>query len=277
MQGSPQADLACQQSLAREAVESHAHQHHRDHDHQQRKAPKIFGLAEDDEGGLSLQDDRHRQDDERSHHVGRAHGARVEADDHRTGYHRGDLADRGQGKRDKDREWKVAQSWKDDQAVHEEPPVAQGQRHRDHRDHLACVDLGLPERRGKQDLQRGAVPLTHKRLQRQHQRKARGYEDDKERAYKRQAVDDGCPTTEVRKHSNAGGCANRYREREGDHGRDQAHLAHGVAQVALGYKCRLTPIETRPGHGGFPQSRGRYPAAWAAPASPCASSSLSAA
>ena len=89
----PQPDLTSQQRLARETVEAHAQQDSREHDHQAREAPEKLGAAEQDEGRLHLEHDRHGQDDERRHHVGRAHGAGVEADDHGSGHHRRDLAD----------------------------------------------------------------------------------------------------------------------------------------------------------------------------------------
>jgi len=199
----PQADVAREQRFARETVEAHAHENNRDHRHQERKAPQELSAPDEDQGGLDLEDDRHRQDDEGRHYVGRAHGPRVEADDHRAGDHRRDLADRGQPQRDQDAEWEVAETRERDQAVDQQAAVAERQRDGQYRDHLAGVDLGLAQRRGQKDLERGALALADERFECEHEREARRDEDDKERADQGKPVDHGRPAAERRERAHA--------------------------------------------------------------------------
>jgi len=155
-----EARLARQKGLAREPAEAHAHKHDRKDRHHQREAPQELGASDQDQRRFDLEDDGHRQDDERRHHVGGPHRARVEADDHGTRDHRGDLADRRERERDQDAERKVAKPRKGDQAVDQQAAVAERKRNCEHGRDLACVDLRLAQRRREQDLEGRSLALA---------------------------------------------------------------------------------------------------------------------
>ena len=156
-----QADVAGEKGLSGEPVETHAHEDDRHDRHEEGEPPQKFRAAEQDQRGLDLEHDRHWQDDERRHHVGRAHRSGIEADDHRARHHRRHLADSRKAQRKEDAKREITQARKRDQAVNGKAAVTKGERNREHRRDLARVDLSLAQWRREQNLERRALPLTH--------------------------------------------------------------------------------------------------------------------
>ena len=156
-----QPGVARKQRLARETVEAHAQEDRGERQHQPGESPQELGASEQDQRRLRLQRHRHGQDDERGHHVGRAHRSRVQADDHRAGDHGRDLADGREGQRDQHLEREVAEAGKHGEAVDRKPAVTQREGDRQDRRDLARVDLGLLQRRGDEHLERRAFALAH--------------------------------------------------------------------------------------------------------------------
>ncbi len=251
------ARLPRQQRLPGEAAQPHSEQDRGADRHRRREPPEQLAPADQDQAGLDLEDDRHRQDDERGHHVGGSHRPRVRAHDHRPGDHRRDLADRRDGERDEDAEREVAKARKGDPAVDEEGAEAEDERDAEHGGDLAGVDLGLPQRGREEHLQGRPLALADERLEGQHERVAGRQEDDEEGSHDGEPLDHhrGAPA-EVGEGADPGAGDDRDHRRQADHGKRKPEVPRRIAEVPLGDEKGLTPVELHP-LPGSPRWRGR--------------------